>query len=148
MVGVQNQQLVHDGGVVGVSLVKRDGRLKHHVQKVFAIAVAMAGINKRLADGFLVGKSGDGAQFGKQPRDGDVQLFRVAGAVQLGIETGKRNHHGGQHGHGMRAFGKFAEEANHVLVQHGMGIEQTGKLLALLLIGQFAENEQIGHFGE
>ncbi len=105
----------------------------------------MRRVDKQLPDGFFIRERCDGTQFGQQPRRGDVQRF-VFIAVQFRVKAGQRHHHGRKHRHRVGVFGVAAEKGRHVLVDHGVQVQQVGKLLAFPKIGEIAENEQVSHF--
>ena len=148
VVGVQDEEFVEDGDVLGGGGVARDRGLEHHVEEVLAVGVAVRGVDEGFADGFLVGEGGDGAQLGEEARDRDVDFLAVGVELDLGIEAGERDDHRGKDGHRVRAFGVVAEEVAHVLVEHRVLVEQVGEAAALLEGGQVAVDEEVGDFDE
>ena len=149
VVGVQNQQQVQGVDEIRVHLVPFAGHGEHHVQEVLAVGQVVFGIDERLADRLLVAERGDGRHFGQHAVDRQLALLadradranpcsRSASAptTELRIAIG------------WASGGKPAKIVFIPSCSSVCDADVLAELLQLLRGGQFAVDQQVGHFLE
>ncbi len=147
VVGVEDEQLVEYRHHLGQDDVRPHRRVEHHVEEVAAVGQVVARVDERLADGFLVGKGGDGTDLGDEPAGGHVDVFQRI-VAHLRVEVVQAVDHHRQDGHGRGVGRELVEEMDHVLVDEGMLFEQGAETLQFLAVGQLVVQEQVGHLDE
>ena len=148
VVGVQDQQQVQGVDEIGVHLISFAGHGEHHVQEVLAVGQMVLRIDERLADRLLVAERRDGGHFGQHAVDGQLLLLGIARIERILAVDRQRADDRTEDRHRMGVGRKAGENRLHPLVQQRVRADVSAKLLELLGGGQFAVDQQVGHFGE
>ncbi len=100
MIRVQDEEEAEGTGDGGIHLVGFAGSCEHHVQKVVFVTQVVSGIQQGLADGVLVGPSGNRRKLGNQANRGFLDApFRFLFLIEGGKSTDDRG--GDRHGMGI-----------------------------------------------
>ena len=131
-----------------MNLVGLHRGVEHHVEEVRAVGEVVPGVDHRFADRLLVGEGRHRPDDRNQPRGGLIDILRQRLEVDVGIEGRQRVDHRREDMHRVRSPREVIEEVAHVLVEHRVDVEHRREVAPLLLVRQFAVDQQIGHLDE
>ena len=131
-----------------MNLVGLHRGVEHHVEEVRAVGEVVPGVDHRFADRLLVGEGRHRPDDRNQPRGGLIDILRQRLEVDVGIEGRQRVDHRREDMHRVRSPREVIEEVAHVLVEHRVDVEHRREVAPLLLVRQFAVDQQIGYLDE
>ena len=91
----------------------------------------------------LVGGRDNRGQFRDDPMREYLAVARIVDVGRVMVERGHRGDHGGDHRHGVRVVVKALEEAQELLIDHGMAGDRGLKGVQLVLARQVAVDQQL-----
>ena len=148
MIGVQDENALHGAREHGIGLVLLARRAEHHVEEIVDIGEPILGVHERLAQVVLVGHRGDRRQLRNQAEGRYGAAARIVNVDRVVVERGERPDHPAQHGHRMGITPETLIEAHQLLMHHGVPGDDAHEVVELLLVGQFAVEDQVGHLEE
>ena len=136
MIGVQNEQEIHRLGGHRIDRIRLARHREEHVEHVRAVAQIVARIDERLAERVLVGGGGDRRQFRDDAMREYLAVARIVDVRRVVIERGHRGDHGRDHRHRVRVVVKTLEEAQELLIDHGVARDRGVEGVQLGLVGR------------
>ena len=113
------------------------------MHEVGGVAELVARIGEGLALRVLVGHGHQCRHLGDEPDGGHVAVLFLADVERVVIERSQCTHAGHQHRHRVGVTTEAAEEADHLLVQHGVVRDDIVEVGLLLGRGQLALQQQV-----
>ncbi len=148
VVGVQDQDAVQCAHqhVVDLVFLARVG--EHHAHEVGAVGQFVQRIGERLADRIFIGHGDQGRHLGDQAHGRNFAMARIVDVERIMVERGQRADSADQNRHRVRIAAETTEEELHLLVHHGVQRDGVVELVLLLLVRQFAVQQQVAGFEE
>ena len=148
VVGVQDEEHVErlDQARVGLELLL--AHLEEHGEEVRGVAQVVVGVDERLALRVAERPGAQGRHLGDHPHDLHVPVVRVADVAGVGVERRQRADGGHQHAHRVRVVAESVHESLDVLVHERVVGDLVHPGVVLLLGGQLALDQEIGHLEE
>ena len=143
VVGVQDEDAVQRTHQHLVGHVLVAGRREHQVHEVGGVAELVARIGEGLTVGVFVGQGNQRRHLGDETDGGHVAVLFLGDVERVVVEGRQCAHAGHQHRHRVRVTTEAAEEADHLLVQHGMVRDDIVEIGLLLGRGQLALQQQV-----
>ena len=146
MVGVEDEQDVEGPGQDGIGLEPRLGDLPEHGEEVGGEVERVVGVDEGHPDAEAVCGGGQRRHLGDQADDLLVPGLRVEDVLGVEIEGRQRRDGRDEHAHGVGVVVEALEEAlADVLMDERVVRDVVAPFGELLLIGQLALEEQVGH---
>jgi hypothetical protein len=145
VVGVEDEQDVQGPGQARVGLVLDLRHLEQHREEVLRIGEVVVRIDVRQPQVVPVGEGRQRRHLGDHPDRRHVALLGVVDVLRVGVEGGERPDGGEQHPHRVGVVAEALDELLDVLVHEGVVGDVVDPPFELLLGGELAEDEQVGH---
>ena len=148
VVGVQDEEHVErlDQARVGLELLL--AHLEEHREEVGGVAQVVVGVDERLALRVAERPGAQGRHLGDHPHDLHVAVVGVADVAGVGVERRQRADGGHQHAHRVRVVAESVHESLDVLVHERVVGDLVHPGVVLLLGGELALDQEIGHLEE
>ena len=148
VVGVQDEQHVEglDQALVGLELLL--AHLEQHREEVRGVAQVVVGVDVGLALRVAERPGAQRRHLGDQPDDLHVPVVGVGDVARLGVEGRERADRGHQDAHRVGVVAEALHEALDVLVHERVIRHLVHPGVVLLLGGQVAVDQQVGHLEE
>ena len=145
VVRVQDPEDVEGPREPRVGLVLDLGHLEHHREEVAGIGEVVVRIDVRQPEVVPVGERRERRHLRDQAHGRHVALDPVVDVLGVRIEGGQRADRGEQHPHRVGVVAEALDELLDVLVDVGVVGDLEDPLVQLILRGQLAVDEQVGH---
>ena len=148
VVGVQDEEHVEglDQSRVGLELLL--AHLEEHREEVGGVAEVVVGVDERLALRVAERPRAEGRHLRDHAHDLHVAVVRVADVAGVGVERRQRADRGHQHAHRVGVVAEAVHERLDVLVHERVVGDLVHPGVVLLLGGQRAVDEEVGHLEE
>ncbi|MCY1527161.1 hypothetical protein D9M68_622190 [compost metagenome] len=148
VVGVQDEDAVQRAFDDFIDLVVFARRGEHHAQEVARVGQVILRIDEGLALRVLVGHRDQRRHLGDQADGRDVAMLRVRDVGRVVVERRQRADQAGQDGHRVRVAAEAAQEEMQLLVHHRVMGDLRVEIGLLVLVGQFAVQDQVADVHE
>ncbi|MNK98430.1 hypothetical protein D3C87_1187920 [compost metagenome] len=148
VIGVQDEDAVQRALDDFIDLVVFARRGEHHAQEVARVGQVILRVDERLALRVLVCHRDQRRHLGDQADRRDVAMLRVRDVGGVVVERGQRADQARQHGHRVRVAAEAAQEEMQLLVDHRVMGHLRVEIGLLVLVGQFAVQDQVADVHE
>ena len=143
MISVQGEDGIERMHQHRIRLVLLARRAEHHVHEIGGVTELIARVHERFAHRILVGQRDDGRQLGDDAVEADVALYGVGEVFVIVVEGRQGADHADHHRHRVRVTAEALVELGHLLVNHGVTLDDIDKFHLLLHVRQIAVLQQV-----